>query len=167
MGFIIFTLRFQDLGPIKRPLTTSIKSSIINTLKQSVKLKLDKTPTSRSLSKLLKTGIYALVSLRRGTFLLIPTNFDGRIARNPREKSHSLSLKSQISSFYKLFSLPHVFSPFQFEDDDTIHYFVLLSFNYSPNAFKSWISDIWHYLGRPFPSSLYSCNMCHMSTCYV
>ena len=39
-GFHNFlTIRFQDLGPIKRPLTTSINSIIINTLKQSIKLK--------------------------------------------------------------------------------------------------------------------------------
>ena len=39
-GFQNFlTIWFQDLGPIKRPLTTSINTSIINTLKQSVKLK--------------------------------------------------------------------------------------------------------------------------------
>ena len=39
-GFQNFlTIRFKALGPIKRPLTASINSSIINTLKQSVKLK--------------------------------------------------------------------------------------------------------------------------------
>ena len=37
-GFQNFlTIRFQALGPIKRSLTASINSSIINTLKQSVK----------------------------------------------------------------------------------------------------------------------------------
>ena len=80
-GFQNFlTIQFQDLGPIKRPLMASINSSIINTLKQSVKLKYDETPTSRSLSKLLKIGTYALASLRRATFLLVPKNSDGRIA---------------------------------------------------------------------------------------
>ena len=88
------------------------QSSIINTLKQSVKLKKDETPTSRSLSELLKIGTYALASLRRATFLLVPKNSDGRIAEKPREKSHTLSLKSQISSFCKLFFLLHVFLPF-------------------------------------------------------
>ena len=39
-GFHNFlTIRFQDLGPIKWSITASINSSIINTLKQSVKLK--------------------------------------------------------------------------------------------------------------------------------
>ena len=39
-GFQNFiTIRFQDLRHIKRPLTASINSCIINTLKQSVKLK--------------------------------------------------------------------------------------------------------------------------------
>ena len=80
-GFQNFlTIQFQDLGSIKRPLMASINSSIINTLKQSVKLKYDETPTSRSLSKLLKIGTYALASLRRATFLLVPKNSDGRIA---------------------------------------------------------------------------------------
>ena len=90
-GFQNFlTIRFQALGPIKRPLTASINSSIINTLKQSVKLKLDETPTSRSLSKLLKSGTYAKPSLRRTTLLLVPKNFNGRISRNLREKMLSL-----------------------------------------------------------------------------
>ena len=80
-GFQNFlTIRFQDLGRIKRPLTTSINSSIINTLKQSVKLKNDETPTSQSLSKLLKIGTYVLALLRRATFLLVPKNSDSRIA---------------------------------------------------------------------------------------
>ena len=67
-------------------------------------------------------------------------------------------------------SLPfHVFG-FLFDvRDDTILYFVLLSFknfnnaNYVP---KLWIFDIWHYLGLPFPSFLYSFNISNMSTCY-
>ena len=84
------------------------------------------------------------------------------------ERSYTLSLKRKSQTYCKFFSFffPHVFFPFQFEEDDTIHYFILFSFNYSLNAFKSWISDIWRYLGRPFPSSLYSCNSCHMSTFY-
>ena len=32
---------------------------------------------------------------------------------------------------------------------------------------KLWIFDTWHYLGRPFPSFLYSYNMFRMSTCYM
>ena len=110
-GFQNFpTIWFQDLGPIKRPLTASINSNIINTLKQSVKLKYDETPTSRSLSKTPKTGTHALPSLHRTAFLLAPKNSNSRIARNLREMSHYLSLKIKTKPSASPFPPPHVFS---------------------------------------------------------
>ena len=48
-------------------------------------------------------------------------------------------------------------------------YFVLLSLNFPLIPIMSLFLDFdtWHDLGRPFPSFLYSCNMCHMSNCYI
>ena len=50
----------------------------------------------RSLSKLLKSSTHTLPSPRNTTFLLVPTNSDGRIARKPREKALSLTLKTNL-----------------------------------------------------------------------
>ena len=86
-------LKFPHFGPKfwdrsndrSRP---QINSIINKTLKQSVIQ--DKTLTSRSLSKLLKTDAHVKPSLRRTAFLLGSTKSSGSISRNLREKLLSL-----------------------------------------------------------------------------
>ena len=75
-----------------------------------------------------------LASLRRVTFLLAPKESNGRIARNLREKVLSLSLKSKSQTNCKFFPSFHVLVFGLKEEDDTIRYYVLLSFNYSHNT---------------------------------
>ena len=86
------------------------------------------------------------------------------------ERSHSLSLqKNQKPSLCNSFPLLHVLAPFLLKKMTTIPYFVLFLIKLSKNVIhvlKILDFDTWHYLGHPFPSSLYSCNMCHMCTCY-
>ena len=75
--------------------------------------------------KLLKTGVHTYASRRRTTFLLVPKNFDGRIARKSREKLDTLSLKSQnLPTTSPLYHFTFS-SPFSIVGDDTIEYFVL------------------------------------------
>ena len=48
-----------------------------------------------------------------------------------------------------------------------LSYYLINNSHNSIHVLKSWIFYTWHYLGHLFPSSLYSCNMCHMSICYI
>ena len=96
MGFKNPTPRFQDLEPIKRPLTASFNSNINIALKQRIKPKYGETPTFRSLSKLLKSGTHAKPSPRREAFLLVPKTADSRIVQKLRENEDTLSLENQI-----------------------------------------------------------------------
>ena len=56
-----------------------------------------------SLSKLPKTGVYALSSPSRTTCLLVSKKSDSRIAYNPREKEETLSLENEIQDLLHLF----------------------------------------------------------------
>ena len=87
------------------------------------------------------------------------------------ERSGSLSL-SKTRKFQPLHPISSTtrFCPFcalleKMNCSSFVLFLIKLSFN-TIHFLKSWIFDTWHYLGHPFPSSLYSCNMCHMSTCY-
>ena len=67
------------------------------------------------------------------------------------------------------FPSPSRFGPFLLKKMTTIPYFVLFLIKLSKNAIhvpKILNFDTWLYFGHPFPSSLYSYNMCHMCTCY-
>ena len=106
--------------------------------------------------------------MRRMTFLLAPKEFNGWIARNLREKSHSLSLGFQKLKLLYLLLLPTHFSPlFKFEKTTTIYYFVRLSFNISIMPIMSLSLDFRH-LAQSRPSvSIISLLMQHMSHEYM
>ena len=104
MGFKNLTTRFQDLEPIKRPLTASFNSNIHKVFKRGNKTKYGETPTSRSLRKLPKSGIHTKPSPRRAASLLVSKTADGRIARISREKEDSLSLTKLHFSYWTSFS---------------------------------------------------------------
>ena len=97
------SIRSQGLGPIKRPLTVSFGSNIRKVLKEGIKPKKGETPTSRSLSKLLKSGNHAKPSSRRAASLLVPMTADGRISHDSREKYDVLSLKRDLHSCWTSF----------------------------------------------------------------
>ena len=122
------TPRFQDLGPIKRPLTTSFNSNIHKVLKRRIKPKKGETPTFWSLSKLFKSGTHAKPSPRRAAFLIVPKTADSRISHYSREMLDVLSQENEIKAYCKTPLLPHVFFSFQFEKMSTMQTFVLLSF---------------------------------------
>ena len=97
------SIRSQGSGPIKRPLTASFSSNIRKVLKEGKKPKLGETPTSRSLSKLLKSGTHAKPSLRRAASLLVLTTVEGRISHDSREKYDVLSLRCDLHSYWTSF----------------------------------------------------------------
>ena len=83
--------------------------------------------------------------MRRATFLLVPTNFDGRIAYKSREKWDVLSLKMSKSATASHFLVSHVFaSHFIRREMTTIWYFVLLSFKSYKMTFISFSLDFCH-----------------------
>ena len=88
-----------------------------------------------------------------------------------RSLSLSLSLKTPFSAHCKSpFSSPPFWLLAPFEEDNHCLVFCLFPIKNSINSIyvlKLWILDIWHTLGHPFSSSLYSCNMCNMRTCYM
>ena len=91
--------------------------------------------------------------MRRATFLLVPTNFDDRIAYKSREKWDVLSLKmskSAIASFF-FFFVSHVFaSHFIRREMTTICYLVILSFQSYKMTFIFFPLDFCHLaLSRP------------------
>ena len=101
LGFQKFiSIRSQGLGPIKRPLTASLYSNNRKILKERIKPKWGETPTSRSLSKLLKSGTHSKPYPRRAVLLLAPKTADGRISRYSREKHDSLTLKLHSSIYW-------------------------------------------------------------------
>ena len=77
-----------------------------------------------SLSKLPKTGAYALSSPSRTTLLLVSKISNGRIARYSREKSDVLSLKIKFESYW-IFSFP---SPLHFLFPFLISFLICFSF---------------------------------------
>ena len=115
-GFQKFiTIRSQDLGPIKQPLTTSFSSNIDKVLKEGIKPKYGETPTSQSLRKLPKSGTHAKPSPRRAAFLLVSKTADGRIFHDSREKVVLLSLKTKQISYWIKFPFSSHFLSFVFK----------------------------------------------------
>ena len=102
MGFQNLTPRFQDLEPIKRPLTASFSSNIRKTFKMGIKLKEGETPTSWSFSKTHKSGTHAKPSTRRAVLLLVPKTANGWIACISREKHDSLTRKTNLNLLHPL-----------------------------------------------------------------
>ena len=162
--------RFQDLEQIKRPFKASNQLKHHKTLKQSVK---------PNRIKPLPHGVY------RNSLNLVPTQSPRCVKplcflsrRIPTvgslvilERSSPLSKKSpNVQPLHLPAPPPHFWFSHKREKMVTVGYFVPLSFILLFNVIyvpKLWIFNIWNYLGCPFPSFLYSCNMCHMSTCYM
>ena len=105
------------------------------------RIKQDKIPTSQSLSKLLKTGTHVKPSLHRTTFLLVPTNSDGRIAEKPREKSLTLNLKHKSSNLLHLPPSPTFSLGFSKVGDGYCSYFVFFHLNFQIMSIMSLILD--------------------------
>ena len=160
----IFTLRSQVLRLIKRPFKASNQPKHYKTPKQSATSRIKSLPhgVCQNSSKPMPTRSPRHVE--RLSFLL---------RRNPTvelagilERRYSLSLsKIKNSNLLHLILPPSRFVSQLKVGDDTIPTFVILSFNYSHNAFhvpKILDFDTWHDLSHPFPSSLYSCNLCHI-----
>ena len=131
MGFQNLTPRFQDLEPIKRPLTASFISNIRKTLKMGIKLKekpltQGETPNSRSLRKLPISGTHTKPSPRRGVLPLVSKTADGWICQKSREKSDTLSLESPFLTYYKLPSLISRFCLGLMKEKSPRHYFGIL-----------------------------------------
>ena len=109
LSSIIFTLQSQVLGPIKRPFEASNQPKHHKTLKQSVKpsrIKPLPYEVCRNSFKSKPTRRPYCVERLSFLFRRIPS----RIARNLREKSHSLSLKIKTKPSASPFLLSHVFS---------------------------------------------------------
>ena len=89
-------------------------------------MQIGKYPYLLELSKLYQIGAHAESSPGRVTLLLAPSRTDGPISRNPREKTHLLSLKHKICTYCILILHSAHFLLFLFEKT-TIQHFVLLS----------------------------------------
>ena len=125
LGFQKFiSIPSQGLGPIKWPLTTSFYSNIRKVLKEGIKPKYGETPTSRSLSKLLKSGTHAKPSPRRVAFLSRRLSTVGSPVFLERSQTFS-HYKTSIFASVHYFPPLHVFA-FEFVGETTTILFCLL-----------------------------------------